>query len=133
MRPVHDLDQLLAQLRPALTPGQFVFTTVTGPVPAAVRPVMTFTEGEGLSLIAAKAQADAAGLRYVVVTSWITLTVHSALDAVGLTATVSKVLADAGIACNVVAATYHDHIFVPEADAEAAMRLLTALSAAANA
>ena len=45
--------------------------------------------------------------------AWITLGVESPLTAVGLTAAVSTALAEAGIACNVVAAMRHDHVFVP--------------------
>jgi hypothetical protein len=55
------------------------------------------------------------------------LTVHSSLEAVGLTAAVSKALTEANISCNVVAAYYHDHIFVPVKDAKQAMRVLEKL------
>ena len=53
--------------------------------------------------------------------------VHSALDAVGFTAAFSRALSDAGIPSNVVAAHYHDHVFVPATDAERAMQALRAL------
>ena len=43
----------------------------------------------------------------------ITLTVHSSLKSVGLTAAVTSKLAEYEISANVVAAYYHDHIFVP--------------------
>jgi uncharacterized protein len=62
------------------------------------------------------------------VAAWITLTVHSALEAVGLTAAFSKALADVNISCNVVAGYYHDHIFVPQQDAEKAMAVLESLA-----
>jgi hypothetical protein len=124
-----DLAVLLQNLRPELRPGHFVFITLTGPPPAGLAPVMTFTEDEGLTAILDRDQADRAELRYDVVTRWITLRAHSALDTVGLTARVSSVLAEAGISCNVVAATCHDHLFIPEADAEIAVRLLEQLAA----
>ncbi|HLP03474.1 MAG TPA: GNAT family N-acetyltransferase [Opitutaceae bacterium] len=57
----------------------------------------------------------------------ITLCVHSSLEAVGLTATVSRVLTAAGIACNVVAAFHHDHLFVPAARAAESLTLLNRL------
>ena len=49
---------------------------------------------------------------------------HSALEAVGLTAAVSAALTRHGISANVVAAYYHDHIFVPAEDAERALLAL---------
>ncbi|WP_367300361.1 ACT domain-containing protein [Hafnia alvei] len=36
-------------------------------------------------------------------------------------------LAQAGISANVVAAYYHDHIFIPAADAQRALTVLTQL------
>jgi uncharacterized protein len=119
---------MLAQLRPRRHPGRYVFTTVSGIPPAEVRPVMTFTEEEGLTVILSQEDADAAGLAYDLATEWITLTVHSALDGVGLTAAVSAALAGAGISCNVVAAAYHDHLFVPAGTAREAVRLLEDLA-----
>jgi hypothetical protein len=43
-----------------------------------------------------------------------------------LTAAFSKALSDKGISCNVVAAFYHDHIFVGKNDTEKAMQVLKA-------
>jgi len=59
----------------------------------------------------------------------ITLRVNSALDGVGLTAAVSAALARKGIPANVVAAYHHDHVFVPAAQAEAALEVLRSLAA----
>jgi len=56
------------------------------------------------------------------------LTVHSSLDAVGLTAAFSTALAQAGIGCNVLAGRYHDHILVPHNRREDAVAALRALS-----
>jgi hypothetical protein len=67
--------------------------------------------------------------------AWITLTVHSDLHAVGLTAAVADALAGKRISCNVVAAAHHDHLFVPVdegAAALAALRDLQATRAAAS-
>jgi hypothetical protein len=121
---------MIAEMRPLLRPGGYVFTTASDSRPD-LRPIMTFIEDEGPTLIVERSRADAAGLPYDLVLAWITLRVHSALTGVGLTAAVSTALADAGIACNMVAALHHDHVFVPQADAEAALTALTALSAAA--
>lgn len=54
----------------------------------------------------------------------ITLTVHSSLEAVGLTAAVSTKLASKGISANVIAAYYHDHIFVQSSKADAGLLAL---------
>ena len=60
----------------------------------------------------------------------ISLQVHSSLDGVGLTAAVSGLLAEHGIACNMVAAFHHDHLFVPADRAEEALALLQRLQRA---
>jgi hypothetical protein len=67
-------------------------------------------------------------LEYSFTASWITLTVHSSLTAVGLTASFSKALSDENISCNVVAAYFHDHIFVDAKDASRAMEVLERFS-----
>ena len=64
--------------------------------------------------------------------AWITLTVHSALQAVGLTAAFSAALGEVGISCNVVAGVFHDHLFVPVDRAHDAMDALRALQARAR-
>ena len=86
-----------------------------------------FREAEGLSLILplGLAPAGAVAMRQI------TLTVYSSLEGVGLSAAVSGVLADAGIACNLVAACNHDHLFIPEAHADVALALLLDLQASA--
>jgi len=90
---------------------------------------MTFAEDEGLTLIVGQAAADQAGLPYEIPTAWITLTVHSSLAGVGLTAAISAALADAGISCNIVAAAFHDHLFVPVELGPTALEVLHQLSA----
>ena len=121
-----DLSRLLAGLRPQLHPGEFAFASVTGGVPAGLDPVVTVREAEGTTLVVERSAADAAGLGYEFTAALITLTVHSALDAVGLTASVAGRLAEEGIACNVVAGARHDHLFVPADRAEDALAALEA-------
>ncbi|OKK03946.1 acetyltransferase [Streptomyces sp. CB03234] len=124
-----DLTRLLAGMRPELNPGHFVFATVDGPaVPPGLHPVVTVTESEGLTLVVPQDEADAASLPYDYVAGWITLRVHSALDAVGLTAAVARELADAGLSCNVVAGFHHDHLFVEYARAGEALTALRRLA-----
>ncbi|WP_175409253.1 ACT domain-containing protein [Streptomyces sp. TRM64462] len=123
-----DLRKLLSGMRPELNPGRYVFTAVEGGVPSGVTPVVTVAEQEGLTVVARLEEADAAGLAYDYVAGWITLRVHSALEAVGLTAAVARELADAGLSCNVVAGFHHDHLFVPYEHAEQAVAVLQALA-----
>nr|WP_185948995.1 ACT domain-containing protein [Microbispora sp. CL1-1] len=123
-----DLRMLLSGMRPRLNPGRYVFTTVDGGVPAGARPVVTVAEEEGLTLVLPQQEADAAGLAYEYVAGWITLRVHSALEAVGLTAAVARELAAAGLSCNVVAGFHHDHLFVPYERVADAVALLEDLA-----
>ena len=92
-----------------------------------LHPVGMFQEKEGITVILPREQADGLSLPYSLACAWITLTVHSSLEAVGLTAAISQALAEANISCNVVAAYYHDHLFIPIADADRAMEVQLAL------
>ncbi len=124
-----DLEKLLQAMKPELNEGEFVFCTVDSFEHAAtLNPVCIFQEREAVTLILSRHQADDVSLPYSVICAWITLTVHSSLEAVGLTAAVSKALTAANISCNVVAAYYHDHIFVPLQDANRALDVLTKLT-----
>jgi len=62
----------------------------------------------------------------------ISLDVHSSLDAVGLTATLSSRLAKHGISANIVAAVNHDHLFVPWDRREDALAALDSLQEGAE-
>src|SRR6187549_3601104 len=124
-----DLVKLLQHMKPERNPGKYVFCLVDSyEQAAALQPVGIFQEMEGITVILPKEQADAMSLSYSMVCVWIKLTIHSSLEAVGLTAAVSRALTEANISCNVVAAYHHDHIFVPIADADRAMNALLALT-----
>ena len=133
MSGLTDLDQLLAHLEPSLREGEYAFATAEGGTAAdGLQPLATFVEEEGLSLIVERERAEAAGLAVEGVFRCITLTVRSSLEAVGLTAAVAGVLAEAGISANVVAAFHHDHVFVPAAHAERALSVLRGLQQRAS-
>ncbi|WP_129631745.1 ACT domain-containing protein [Candidatus Oscillochloris fontis] len=109
-----DLSRLIREMQPHLNPGAYVFCCVAPDSPSIPATVIgTFREDAGLTLILPRESAEQHGLPYTFVSAWITLTIHSALDAVGLTAAVAHALSQAGISCNVVAGYYHDHLFVP--------------------
>lgn len=124
-----NLEILLRNMRPALQEGEYVFCTLQEmPASALSRCVMTFQEAEGITVIANRELADEYGWKYQYIAGWITLKVHSSLEAVGLTAAVSHALAKENISCNVVAAYYHDHIFVDRNDCEKAMEVLESVT-----
>lgn len=122
-----DLGRLLRTMEPELQPGSYVFTTVPK-VPPGVEPVVLVRESEGITLVLPRERADRLGLSYTYVAAMVTLRVHSALDAVGLTAAVAAALAGAGLSCNVVAGYHHDHLFVPVGEGERAVEVLRRLA-----
>lgn len=130
MIAIKNLSDLLTSMQPELVDQVFVFCTVKERLDQyiALEPVATFIEQEGLTLVLTKDKADKANLAYEGLFQQITLTVHSSLDAVGLTAAVSTKLASKGISANVIAAYYHDHIFVPSEQAGQALLALKTLS-----
>jgi uncharacterized protein len=120
-------------MEPVLNPDTYAFVSLPEDTRVdAADIVASIREPEGLSIVVERAVAERAGLMPVFLCRWITLTVHSDLQAVGLTAAFARALADAGISANVVAGTYHDHIFVPVDRADEAMTALRGLQDAAR-
>jgi len=126
-----DLNTLIAHMRPMLDPEPYVFCTfVTKSMVelADYEPIGLFAETEGMTAILPVERARELGLGDAEWFRRITLTVHSSLEAVGLTAAVSAALTRKGISANVVAAFFHDHVFVPEEHAEQALDALRDLA-----
>lgn len=125
---IKTLDQLISTMQPELQPEIYVYCVWPlnkswhGPLPLA-----TFKEKEGLTLVLTEQQAKDYQLDVLFRARWISLTVHSDLEAVGLTAAFAKALADSGLSCNVFAGAYHDHLLVPVHQAEAALLALEQL------
>lgn len=115
-----DLDALLADLDVAVRPGRFTFVTLLPgeEIPAGAQAMVV--EDEGITWVVPGEEGE-------FVAAWLTLTVRSALDAVGLTAAVSGALAAVGIGCNVLAGNHHDHLLVPADRVEEAVGVLRAL------
>ena len=124
--PVKDTHAMISGMAPVLDGELYHFCQ--GPDALLGEALASFREDEGLSLILTDELAQAEGLASDLPMKRITLSVHSALDGVGLTAAVATVLAENGIACNMVAGYHHDHAFVPAADAVRAVDLLNALA-----
>ncbi|HDR9277832.1 TPA: ACT domain-containing protein [Burkholderia vietnamiensis] len=132
-QPVTKLEQLLASMQPELNDGAYIFSSVQPDRDVSrLAPLATFREREGLTIIIDEPTAVREGLPVLFRAAWITLTVHSDLQAVGLTAAVAEALTRASISCNVVAAAFHDHIFVPIELAADALAQLAGLQARAR-
>jgi hypothetical protein len=125
-----DLGILLRTLAPVLDEIEFGFGIVANgaALPAGFVPLGTFVEAEGMTVIApAVALADSA-IPHTQGFARISLSVHSALEAVGLTAAIASALAEAGLSANVVAGYHHDHVFVPWDRRHEAMDVLNRLA-----
>ncbi|MBU2975323.1 ACT domain-containing protein [Zobellia sp. B3R18] len=124
-----NLAEMIKGMTPKLNEGEYVFVTLPN-VDHISRAdtICEFKEEEGVTVIIAKQKADALQLPYEYIASWITLEIHSSLEGVGLTALFSSELAKNNISCNVVAAYYHDHIFVDHKVGEKAVNVLKTLS-----
>lgn len=117
---------LLANLDVERRPGVYAYVVVpTGspPPPAAMAMI---DEGDTTSYVVDAATPAAGDGTFRA--AWLTLRVHSSLEAVGLTAAVSAALAEHGIAANVLAGFHHDHVLVPEHRADDAVAVLRALA-----
>ena len=124
-----NLSVLIKNMQPVLNEGQYVFSSVSSINAFDLdKIILFFKENEEFTIIIEKNYADTEGVVYTSEFAWITLHVHSALDAVGLTAAFSKALAEHNISCNVVAGFYHDHIFVQHELGQQAVDILTQLS-----
>lgn len=114
----------MINLSPEKATSSFVFITSKDPLPKEINPKMTFKEKEGHTYIIKKKEAQDYNFAFQQTWSLISLAYESDLEMTGLTAAISSALGGAKIPCNIVAAFYHDHIFVPEHLSEIAMSIL---------
>lgn len=122
---ITNLAQLIANMEPVLNEGEYIFASVldVNSIPRSMT-ICEMREKEGMTVVLAKKDAESLDISYEFVAAWITLNIHSALDAVGLTAAFATALGENEISCNVIAGFYHDHIFVDVKDKEKAMEVL---------
>lgn len=126
-----DLTLLLRNLSPVACEKEYVFVSLPSEkisAEAIQNAKGMFKEEEGITLIVEAQYAEQEGFSFEGRFHCITCKVHSSLDAVGMTAAMSSTLGKAGISANVVAAYYHDHIFVNAHKSQQALDVLTALS-----
>ncbi|MEZ5376528.1 MAG: ACT domain-containing protein [Acidimicrobiales bacterium] len=128
-----DLDSMLATLSVSRRAETYAVVHVDGVPDQSEAPVVgdgieaLVVESEGLTVVCTLGVALDRGWRVDFEAAWLTLDVHSALEAVGLTAAFSTALGSAGIPCNVLAGFFHDHLLVPVDRADDAIACLEGL------
>ncbi len=130
-KPIKATAAMIVGMAPVRQPGVYVFCTTRDEArlaQALPQALGLFREVEGASLILPVVAAGELGFPVDQPMAQITLSVHSALDGVGLTAAVAGALAAENIPCNMVAAFHHDHVFVPLGLGDRALAVLTELA-----
>lgn len=127
-----DLETMLSTLEPTIREGEFVYASVSEQHAQELPSQVLIQENEGVTVVLRREAADAANVDYEFVAAWISLTVHSSLEAVGLTAAFAVALGEAGVGCNVLAGFHHDHILVPIKQASLALDTLRELATRAT-
>ncbi len=123
-----NLAALLANMKPVMNETEYVFVSFPeGKYGDGdhLNPIGMFMEEEGMTMVISKDSAEHNNMAFESTFRCISLQVHSSLEAVGLTAAISKKLAELGISANVIAAYYHDHVFVPSPDSSRAFDALS--------
>jgi uncharacterized protein len=123
-----ELSEVLRTLQVSCDEQEYGFATTSPKGQVSLTDALCiFREDEGLTVIAQKDYLDRQGLSCDGTYAKLTIEVHTSLELVGLTAVLAQTLADSGISANVVAAYYHDHVFVSFGVRQKAIDVLLAL------
>lgn len=128
MSGVTDLQQALKSLKVICDSVEYGFASIEDEARISRDDVLaTFHENGRLAIIAPKEYLDNEGIGYEGPFAKLTIDIHTSLDLVGLTAVLATKLAEHDISANVVAAFYHDHVFVQYKLRQKAIELLEGL------
>ena len=125
-----ELKDILGNLKPRILEGSFVFTTSNDELDHLMKtfkPIATFREEEGITLVISKDEADKFNIKYDSLFRCISLGVHSSLNSYGLISSISSELTKKKISSNVFSGFYHDHIFVQADLADTALQVINSL------
>ena len=121
-----NLESMLSSLGVEVREGLYCFLTGVDHLQDVAE--ATVRESEGLTVVVSADLARQSGIDPGLELAWLTLAVHSSLEAVGLTAAVSQALTDVNVPCNVLAGFMHDHVLVPADKTEIALAAIAAIS-----
>ena len=128
MSGITDLKQTLSSLKVVCDDVEYGFASLADDSKIDRDKVLaTFQENGRLAVIAPKDYLDSLDIESEGPYAKLTIDVHTSLELVGLTAVMASKLAEHGISANVVAAFYHDHVFVQYDLREKATGLLESL------
>ena len=121
-----DLDKILKSLNPELSEEEYIFCTYKNRSPKLIESDSwaIIQEQEGTTYILERRKAEKYQIEFESVFKRITIKIFSSLNAVGLTAVISRRLANLGISANIVSGYFHDHIFIPTEKANEAKRAI---------
>jgi uncharacterized protein len=128
MSGVTDLDETLKSIKVICDNVKYGFASVVDERGIDRDKVLaTFHEDGRLAVIAAEHYLKEHGIEQEGPYAKLTIDVHTSLELVGLTAVMATKLAEHGISANVVAAFYHDHVFVSYVRRDKATKVLEEL------
>jgi len=123
-----NLQEVLSSMLISCDDVEYGFATVPSGTQIDVDDVAgTFAESEGLTIIAGRQYLEDKKLPFEGPFAKLSIEVHTSLELVGLTAVLATKLAEQGISANVVAAYFHDHVFVQYDERSNAVEALDSL------
>ena len=124
--PLTDLELVLRSLEVECDDISYGFATTSEEI-VSKEVLAIFREKEGISITAETSYLDKNNISYDGNFAKLSLKVQTSLKLVGLTAEISKVLAINNLPANIVAASKHDHIFVPYERKSEAIKIIEKL------